>query len=1039
MEALRSAVPRFVLAWTAVSALAAGVTGTLHAQAPHEEWRTLELPHFRVHYPAATEAWTRRTASRLEAIRERLTEEIGYAPPQVVDVIVSDPLSRPNGSAVALLGRPRIVLWTTPPQPASLLGRYRDWGELVALHEDAHLVHMLRPSRNRWRRLVSRLQPAGGVGPIARRAPRWVTEGYATLLEGRLTGSGRPNSDLRAAVLRARARVGRLPSYGALGSAADRSWLDPSMAYLAGSAFLEWLEGRERAGGLPGEEAGDGALRDLWARMTARHDRGFEAAFKGVFGEGPAELYGRFTAELAWQALELERRLEGAEADGSLWMDLSWGTGRPAVSPDGARLAAVVRHREEPPRLVVWETAVDEEAEERWLEERDRIAEADPEDVPAVRTAPPFRKRVATLPTFDGRAPRNPRWTPDGDALLFAALGPGPDGVLHGDLYRWHVDSGEVERLTRGADLRSPDPVSPIGTAAADGGPGFAVAVRNRHGFSQLVVVDLAAGTVRELTPPSVEVVWAGPRVAPDGDRLAALRHHEGRWRLVVSELEPGPEGTLDAGPWHELPTPDGATVVDPAWGPDGRTLYAAVGSGGFIDLWAFDPPPASAPAEAASARRLTRTLGATLGPEPTPDGEALFLLSLEHDGLDLRRLELDDGGAARGSPEEAGEPGDLLPEAFAPVVLPTPPEGAEPFTAAEIPPGRPYGLGPLEITPLLGTALAPSGLAAEAGLRLGDPLGRLDAVLLGSAGSSGAMEGGVLAASWQGLPVELSAAAFAVREEPSAQDDPPAAVLGPENAPEPDPGASPDGRFPRALDRDRLGLAVAAEWGRAFTAGGAAVRLGFHGGRVEPAGADSLETGAATLAARLVRVPSRGRRSLPMELSGAVQEGRTDGDGWSRWRIHAGAGVDLGEPSLRLDWRRNGSSGTRFGFDRFQVGGVRRSLLPEDADLARVAVPALPAAILVGEEHESQRLTLEPGFLPAPLFYERHRVWSGGAPKGDWLALAGLELGGRVVAAPLLGLPEARFTLGAAYVLEDPSGLLEDETRFWAALRWHP
>jgi hypothetical protein len=116
---------RTLLAVLALAALApAGPPA--RAQPPHDEWRTLELPHFRVHYPADSEEWARRAAARLEAVREKLAEEVGYAPPQVVDVIVADPLSRPNGSAWPLLGNPRMVLWTTPPAPSSILGSYRD-------------------------------------------------------------------------------------------------------------------------------------------------------------------------------------------------------------------------------------------------------------------------------------------------------------------------------------------------------------------------------------------------------------------------------------------------------------------------------------------------------------------------------------------------------------------------------------------------------------------------------------------------------------------------------------------------------------------------------------------------------------------------------------------------------------------------------------------------------------------------------------------------------------------------------------------------
>jgi hypothetical protein len=241
--------------------------------------------------------------------------------------------------AFPLLGSPRMVLWTNPPGPASVIGFYGDWTELLVVHEDTHLVHLLRPSRNPAQILAEHLLP---LGPISLRAPRWVIEGYATMVEGKLTASGRPNSDVRAAILRQRARAGKLPSYREL-SSDSRSWLGMSMAYLAGSAYLEWLV----------ERAGPDALRRLWARMTARSGRGFDAAFEGVFGEPPARLYDRFTAELTWRAMEAERGLAPAERGGELWQDLRWSTGEPVVSPDGSELAIVLRARRPPSGGVV--------------------------------------------------------------------------------------------------------------------------------------------------------------------------------------------------------------------------------------------------------------------------------------------------------------------------------------------------------------------------------------------------------------------------------------------------------------------------------------------------------------------------------------------------------------------------------------------------------------------------------------------------------------------------------------------------------------
>jgi hypothetical protein len=390
MTNIRSRIPPALLLLTLLAA-----PHVVRAQSPAAEWRTLRTAHYRVHYLAPAEAWTRRVVARLEAVRERVSAEVGYAPAEVTDVLVMDPVARPNGSAWPFLGWPRMVLWTTPPGPESVIGHYRDWGEIVTVHEDAHLAHMLRPSRNPWRRFLARVAP---LGPIAIRAPRWVSEGYATLLEGQLTGYGRPNSDLRAAVLRRWAQLGELPSYRRMASDSS-SWMGMSMAYLVGSAYLEWLV----------ERAGDDSLRALWARMTARQDRSFDAAFAGVFGDPPEKLYNRFRAELTYRAMRVEAEVAPHLRRGEPWQELTWTSGPPAVSPDGERLAMVLRDRDEPSRLVVWSTAPDEEAERRWRERREELVDRDPEDVPAVRPEALPREPLHVLPTRDGAEPYTPQ------------------------------------------------------------------------------------------------------------------------------------------------------------------------------------------------------------------------------------------------------------------------------------------------------------------------------------------------------------------------------------------------------------------------------------------------------------------------------------------------------------------------------------------------------------------------------------------------------------------------------------------------------
>ena len=859
-------------------------------------------------------------------------------------------------------------------------GHYTEWTELLIAHEETHLVHLLRPSRNPTRRLLERILP---VGPIPLAAPRWIFEGYATVVEGRLAASGRPNGDLRAAILRRWAQEGKLPSYARLASDPG-TWRGQSMAYLLGSAYLEWLE----------ERGGPGSLRKLWARMTARAPRSFGDAFRGVFGDSPEDLYGRFCAELTWRALEAER-LAGQAAEGERWQDLAWTTGAPALSPDGSRMAIVLRARDRPARLVVWSTAPDEAAETKWKEAREKLAERDPEDAPAFRAGPLPRKPLFTLESHDGSDPTTPRWMPDGRSILFVRYEPDNGGFLHPDLFLWALEGGAVRRLTHGADLRDPDP-------APDGR--WAVATRDRDGFSRIVRVDLQTGHIAPLTDASVDVVRDRPRISPDGRRVAYARHREGSWRLVVQEIEGG--GTVDL-----APPPEG-TVSSPAWSADGRTLYAVVGLRGFIDLYSFPAEPgAGAPVP------LTRTQGAALAPTPLPDGSGLFYLSLAPAGLDLRRLPLSSQTAAVPAAPD-------LPSTLAPAVRPPTPQPPEPFTRADVAPGGPYGVGKQELIPLIGGSASSTGGALELGARGGDVVGRLDWLALGAIGGDGWPEGGALAGSWRRWPVTLGFHLFHSAERPSKEED--------------------VARRSGLLDLDRQGIELSAtrDWrwsGEVLSLTG---RVLWN--QVSPA------SGRVDLDQRLVSLTGAWggfRRWDLWRIDPAVslhyEVGSTDGLGsWSRWGAGARLAVSHGGDRLALSWRRDSSRDVRLGFDGYQLGGAEVSLLPGSVLSNRIAVPALPVGTRVGTDHEGERAELDLGFLgflPAPVFYERHRVWGLGETKGGWLSLAGLEYRFRIGPAPVVRVPAFDLRVGVARILEDPLGDFEGSTRWWLVTSWRP
>ena len=669
------------------------------AQSPAANWRTLTTPHFRIHYPAEYEAFAVRAASRMESIRDAVVVEVGFDPPQVIDVVVSNPAAQLNGIAWPFLDTPRIELYAEPPDSDEHLGGYSHWIDLVTVHEVAHVVHMLRPSRNPARRAMERFVLP--VNPILLGAPRWVLEGYATVVEGRLTGAGRPTSTLRAVILRKWAENGRLPSYGRLNS--DQRFLGMSMAYLAGSAFLEWLEAR----------AGAGSLRKVWARMTARERRTFDSAFTGVFGDSPERLYGRFTAELTEAAVTIAR--SGAIVEGELWQETSRASGDPAVSPDGSELALVLRRQNQPPRLVILSTGPADDEEKQYKERIEKMLARDPEDVAPVRTRPLARKAKHTLELPDGADIEWPRWARDGKSIVYSRRVRDGRGVLHYDLFRWTPASGANERITRLADVRNADP-HPDGRTA--------VAVRSRLGMTQLVRVDLESGEVTPMSEPSLDTIVAHPRVSAEG-RVAHVVHRESAWRVLID----GQEIARDAS-W-------------PEWGADG-SLYATVSARGFAEITRLVPLVSRAP--------LTHSVGGAVQPAPSPDGR-IFFMSLEPDGFVVRVLPAN----APSAPEPAPFDRPLVP------ALPPPAPQAAPFAVAELSPARAYGIGRQELGWIVSQNYSSSERSTEFGARLGDVVGRLDTLVLGSIGD---VDGGAIASMWRGWPVAAGAHLFHANDD---------------------------------------------------------------------------------------------------------------------------------------------------------------------------------------------------------------------------------------------------------------------------------
>ncbi len=875
---------------------------------PAQPWETIHTPNFDVHFPRAMRPWAIDVAGRLEAVRGAVIHAVGSAPAHRVTVVIDDPYNVSNGAALPVLHAPTIVLWPTPPDPTEDVGPAPDWAEVLTVHEFTHIAHLTRPTRNPVERTLWSILPVD-LSPIAWRAPRWVIEGYATYVEGLLTGSGRPHGVARAAILRELAIEGQMPSYAELNGSGR--FLGGDMPYLVGSAFLEWLVAR----------SGESSLPHLWRRMTARRNRDFAGAFLGVFGDVPAALYGRFVADLTVKARDAADSIAAAGLDtGTTFQHLTWYTGDPAVSRDGRLVAVPVRSPVRPARIVVWSTEPQPGVDSAIAAARARLVAADPEDVPAVAIYPPPRRPVAVLEASRRLGYDAPRFFARGDRVLVTHDEPLPDGAFRPDLYIWHLRTGRVTRLTRHAAVRSADP-------APDGH--WAAGVRCLSGICDLVRIDIPSGTVRTLLAGSPTRQFYRPRIAPDGGSLVVAVHGDDRWHLEVLPLADG-----RAGEPHAVGPPDGASRYGATYVAAGTALVTVSELGGTRHLEVVD-------LASGGTRPLALTTGSLLAPDAGTSDSTVLFLSQSARGRDLHMVHL---AAAR----PIAPP--VLPPALAPAAVPGPAAQFDSFPPVAVQPPTRYLVGPREYRYLPGGAFGPAGRYATLLVGSSDPVGRLGWTLQGALGDPGAWRGGAAAAIWRRLPVAVTASAFALTQYPSREG------VGSFVSP--------------SLDVGYRGAVLSAGGRRYGSFWSSTARVGGSAGRLAVAGRPGH--GRELLFASYAGTGdfSRGPIALLAGVAAMGTAGRTDGTPWRR--LLARGGLIVGTGGARIRYTVGYATVDRGApvFERPIAGGETPPLTDTALLSQRIAVPALPLGVVAGRELTDQRLEDDTG--PFTLYYER-------------------------------------------------------------------
>lgn len=703
-----------------------------------QNWQTFETENFRVHFTPKYREWALSSAQEMEVVRQFIKDQQGRILSEKVDAYIIDPYNAANGFAFPLSHRPYMVLYTTPPQSDSVIANTTSWQQLLILHEYVHLVHLGQKNRSHWRNSLASWYDIFDASQINKE--RWVSEGYATLLESRLTGRGRLFNNYVEAIIQQFARQGALPSYQKL-SAANANFMSGAMAYLVGARYLKWLE----------DKFTKETLDAVWTRWSAVEQRDFETAFNGVFPDTAKNLYQRFVAEYTFNAMQQEKILTTKTPNNgqpSLWLDLSGYISGPSLSPQGDYLAIVETQRtsgNKTTTLNIYKTSDNIKKAEKFKQRNKKILAADPKDI--VDKAPPVFKRevIYTLNQQNNRGIHNPRWL-NQETILYGSASLSGMNSFHQDLFLWHLPTNTTQKLTKNANVRRFD-------ISSDGQ--YIIAERSRYGYSQLVKISLTPSLMgqvtAELTAKSLAHVYDFPKLRPtaDGRPSNSFAYISSslnkKWQLKLRSLE-GDHETI-------IPLPKGYQFVSfPEWSTDGNTLYFVAGLKNATRLYAYN---------LVSKQLSAITSGEHVVAWPVQqENNQLLHLVINPDGADIMQLNLNKVNKQLVSnttlSSTVSSPlGDKVKLSKATITSHN--------TIGE---QYAYGIGPQQGTvTIAGSYYSASNSILELGYKSGDVLSRFDWQINASQDLiNKEISGAAAMLRWQGWPIKLLAHSYLVK-----------------------------------------------------------------------------------------------------------------------------------------------------------------------------------------------------------------------------------------------------------------------------------
>lgn len=472
---------------------------------PSLQWKTVETPHFSIHFHQGEDAFAAEAAADAEAAHARLTRLLDWTPAGKTELIIVDSSDTVNGEATPF---PYNAIYISPTPPAAGFltpTRYRHWIRALIFHEYTHIVQLDQASGlpGVFRKLFGRIILPNVLQPL------WLIEGLAVFEESEAETTDRAAGAFSEMILRTAILEDRFKTIDQ--AHIPDSWPEGLTPYYYGAAFHRFIK----------EKYGEEKITELVRGYSARLVPFFvESNAENTLGESLGNLWATWRLTLGAKYLDEKNILEkeGLTETASLTTSGFWNLA-PVPAPDGKTIAYTEINPHEEPRI-------------RFIG-----SDGASRDLSVIRNS------------GEGLS-----WSPDGRSIVFSQMEVLSNFSSYNDLYRFDLGEERLRRLTVGLRARDPD-FSPDGEGI--------VFVQERPNRSDLMV--WKKGIVTPVYLGGENIYFSAPRWSPDGEKIALSVWRDGNQDVALLDLAAGnltyltEDAALDLAPvW----SPDGETIL---------------------------------------------------------------------------------------------------------------------------------------------------------------------------------------------------------------------------------------------------------------------------------------------------------------------------------------------------------------------------------------------------------------------------------------------------------------------------------------------